>query len=628
MNTTKYEVVQRYIKSASYNILILEIPKKEINDKLTFFTREKGLIPKSLFDDFLIANCITNINDFLGHINQKKSSLEELNKIRHEVIKNIIEVNEGFNPENLVINDNYVVKVKDGSDKSRILLTENEFWSKDIYEEGALVDAENKKLDKSKIKSVKDLKYTIVKKFWRRIGHYINIKQFEPGSGEIILNERTFNTRSAFEQYVVIVCVDEVEDVFTRLDSLGLPQRVSSPTLIHELFELCRDSNPFLDFNLYKDNGVEDPLEIMDDPFASFQQSAKVGLGDGVPSTTKKLKLFKHVKEEALLKLGDGIKKRILGQDKAVSDIVDAVQRASVGLKSVEQPIGSFLFTGPTGVGKTYSAKILAEELIGNRNGLVTIDCSEYSSDHEYAKLIGSPAGYVGWEQGGYLTNAIQKNPFSIVLFDEIEKASDKVHQLLLQIMDEARLTDGKGKPISFKDTIVIMTSNLGVDEVKDIEKTIGFGDTNKVTSDKRIKAVEKALKKAFKPEFLNRINSVVHFQILSKQNFLDIIKLELEKLKINLKLNKTKYSKLNIHFDKSLYNYIYKKGIDEKYGARPLKRSIENDISAPLARKLLSENIESNSSIKISVTKKDKLKIDVKKSKKEKLIYTNNNSG
>jgi ATP-dependent Clp protease ATP-binding subunit ClpC len=274
-------------------------------------------------------------------------------------------------------------------------------------------------------------------------------------------------------------------------------------------------------------------------------------------------------------------------------------------LKDPEQPIGSFIFTGYTGTGKTYAAKILAEELVGSQHGIVIVDCSEYSADHEYSKLIGAPSGYIGHENGGYLTNAVKKNPFSVILFDEVEKASERVHQLLLQIMDEARLTDGRGQKVSFRDTIVIMTSNLGVKEVQSVSKTIGFGNASKLTKEKRVNAVKEALKKKFRPEFLNRVSCIVNFDMLTKKDYMRIIKLELEKLKRNLKLNRTEYSKLDVTFDKTLYNHIYTTGIDEKFGARPLKRAIEKEVSTPLAKKLLKDNVDcSNTKVTVSAQK------------------------
>jgi len=383
---------------------------------------------------------------------------------------------------------------------------------------------------------------------------------------------------------------------------------VSPPILIHELYDICRKVNPFLDFDGYKDRtGLDPDEEEAVDPFESFQgvgATPEDVLSDTLQSK-KKLKTFRDVKKDKLLALDSGIKKHIMGQDQAITDLVEAIQRASVGLKDPDQPIGSFIFTGYTGVGKTYTAKILAKELVGSKQGLITVDCSEYTADHEYAKLIGAPSGYIGHEQGGYLTNAVKKNPFSVILFDEIEKASDKVHQLMLQIMDEARLTDGKGRTVSFRDTVLVMTSNLGVDEVAQVAKTIGFGEASKLTQKKRTVAVKEALKKKFKPEFLNRITRIVNFNELTKKDYNRIIKLELDRLQVNLRLNRTDYSKLTLKFDRSLYNHIYKTGIDKKYGARPLQRAIEKEISTPVAQQLLRADVDcANTLVNVSANK------------------------
>lgn len=609
----KYEVTRVHIKSAVFDLLIMSLPEDEVDDKLTYLTREKGLVRQSLYDDFIIATCVANINDFLTHLNQKGTDLEKLNEIRAEIVENIIKVNEPLNPNNLVINKNNVVKMNNPNDKEITKLTENEFWNKDTYKETEqqILRGQNikKPLDMSKIRSLKDLEYTPVQKFWKRLGQYVTIKQFPEESADIILGGREFATRTSFEQYVVTICIEEVEDLFVRLDALGLPNRVSSPILVHELYELCSASNPFLDFGEYKGNMSNDA-----DPFSTRHKTASEG-GETESVATRKTKLFKHVKKETLLNLGDAIKEKVVGQDEAIANLVDAIQRSSVGLKDPDHPIGSFIFAGYSGCGKTYTSKVLTDALIGNRKGLISIDCSEYSSDHEYAKLIGAPAGYIGHENGGYLTNAVKKQPFSVILFDEIEKASDKVHQLLLQVMEEARLTDGRGNPVSFRDTIIIMTSNIGVSEVNDITKTIGFGNVSQVTDEKRSEAIKKALKKKFKPEFLNRLTSVINFSSLLKDHYINIIKLELDKLKVNLILSGTEFSQINLTFDESLLNYIYDIGIDGEYGARPLKRAIEREISTPIARKFLNEEVTGDASAFIHI-KDGELLIDVTQEK------------
>ena len=615
-----YKAIQVYLETEAYNLLIFQIPEEDLNDKLTYFTREKGLIPMSLYHDFIIATFVSNISQFLQHLQQKSTSREQLVEIRAEVVDKILELNPKLIPSNLIINPNHVLKIKTGPKKdNEKLLTENDFWKKDFYndDDKILATGEANKLDRSAIKNVKDLPFIKVQRFWRRIGQYVTIKQFEPGSELVILADRNFSARTSFEQYVVTICVEEIEDLFMRLDRIGLPNRVAPPILIHELYEICRKANPFLDFDVYKDNADNDiPDEYDDsvDPFEAFQSAAQNSPEDMLSEALKKkkLKIFRDVDKKKLLDLGTNMKKKIMGQDKPIDDLVDAIQRASVGLKDPDQPIGSFIFTGYTGVGKTYAAKILADELIGSRNNLVVVDCSEYSADHEYAKLIGAPSGYIGHEQGGYLTNAVKKNPFSVILFDEVEKASERVHQLMLQIMDEARLTDGRGNKVSFRDTIVIMTSNLGVKEVQDVSKTIGFGNASELTKDKREGAVIEALKKKFKPEFLNRVTCIVDFDVLTKKDYMKIIKLELEKLKRNLKLNRTSYSKLTVKFDKTLHKHVYDAGIDEKFGARPLKRAIEREVSTPLAKKVLKADIDcANTAITVS-SKVGKVIIDI----------------
>jgi ATP-dependent Clp protease ATP-binding subunit ClpC len=275
-----------------------------------------------------------------------------------------------------------------------------------------------------------------------------------------------------------------------------------------------------------------------------------------------------------------------------------------VGLKDPIRPIGSFLFAGSTGCGKSLTGKILADELVKDRDNLITIDCSEYSADHEYSKLIGSPNGYQGYENGGLLTNAIIENPFSVVVFDEIEKASSKIYQLLLQVLDEGRLTDNKGTKVSFKDTVIIMTSNLGVENVANISKTIGFGDVALVTEGKKEKAIEKALKQKFKPEFLNRLDEIIYFNDLTKEDYLRIIDIELFKLNTNLQSNKTKYKDMEIIFDAKVCQFIYEKGITKEYGARPLKRAIERYISTPLALKLLKGVTDYSTIVNVSTSK------------------------
>jgi ATP-dependent Clp protease ATP-binding subunit ClpC len=409
---------------------------------------------------------------------------------------------------------------------------------------------------------------------------------------------------------VVTACVVDFEGLFQLLDNMGVPARVAPPLLMHELYELCADCNPFLTFDNAQDLASDNFTEDDDACGGSCKKGGKEKKGTAgstmgqFANKSKVKKKFKDVPKEDLLNLSSSMKVNLIGQDKAVDSLCEAIQRASVGLKDPVKPIGSFLFAGTTGVGKSLTSKILANELVKDKDNLIVIDCSEYQADHEYSKLIGSPAGYVGYEQGVILTNAVSKNPFSVVVFDEIEKASPKVFQILLQVLDEGRLTDNKGNKVSFKDTVIIMTSNIGVGDVAAIGKTIGFGDVSKVTQEKKDQAIGQALKKKFKPEFLNRIDEVIYFNDLKEDDYFRIIDIELYKLNDNLQANDTEYRTLTLDFDGKIKKVIYKEGVDAEYGARPLKRTIERLVATPLAVKLLSGGVESDSVVKVSAVR------------------------
>jgi ATP-dependent Clp protease ATP-binding subunit ClpA len=617
MPESNYKVHKEWVKEVDFEILVLEIPREDIEDKLAYLARDKGNITRSFYEDFVIATCVANINQMLFHMKQLQINPPILMRIRAETMAHILKVNPFLDPSNLVINRNAVVKIKgpEGPTEDERPLAENKAWDVSYYDEVIGKEKEDdseegsKKVKESNIKkaakSVEDLEYGVTKQWWKRINKYVEVKKFQEGDVISILSQRYFHNRSSFQTYIVSVCVVDAEDLFVMLDNMGIPNRVTPPILMHEVYELCREINPFLTYENAQElnEGLKD--EEDDEKGSNNRKSPNRMTTHAKHQCARKKKPkkgFKDVSKEDLLRLGQAMKVFVIGQDSAIDDIVEAVKRASVGLKDPNKPIGSFLFAGRTGVGKTLTTKILADELIKDRDNLVTIDCSEYSADHEYAKLIGAPSGYVGHEQGGILTNSILENPFSVIVFDEIEKASYKVHELMLQILEEGRLTDGKGQKVSFKDCIIVMTSNVGVSEVDAVKKTVGFGDVAKLTNEKTSKAIDKAIKKKFKPEFLNRIDSVVHFNNLAKEDYMRIIDLELFKLNENLKTNDTEYKNLTLEFDNKVKNHIYTNGIDEEYGARPLKRCIEREISNPLATALLTEEIDANSKVIVSL--------------------------
>ena len=296
---------------------------------------------------------------------------------------------------------------------------------------------------------------------------------------------------------------------------------------------------------------------------------------------------------------------RVIGQDDAVDKVVKAIKRNRLGIKDKTKPIGSFIFLGPTGVGKTYLAKLLAEQIFGDADSLVRVDMSEYMEKHAVSRLIGPPPGYVGYEEGGQLTEKIRRKPYSVILFDEIEKAHDDVFNLLLQLLDEGQLTDGLGRKVNFKNTLIILTSNIGVKELNSFGKDMGF-KTNATIANEEEKArsiIEKALKKKFKPEFLNRLDDTIIFNSLKKENIHKIIYAELQKLQDRVKEELNIIVKIN----KSAVEYVANEGYDEAYGARPLGRAIQKYIEDPVADEILNGKYNDGDTIKISFDKKGK---------------------
>ena len=290
-----------------------------------------------------------------------------------------------------------------------------------------------------------------------------------------------------------------------------------------------------------------------------------------------------------LKELENELHKRVIGQEDAISAVSKAIRRGRVGLKDPKRPIGSFIFLGPTGVGKTETCKALADSLFGDENTLIRIDMSEYMEKHTVSKLIGSPPGYVGFEEGGQLTEKIRRKPYSVVLFDEIEKAHPDVFNILLQILDDGRLTDSQGKVVDFKNTVVIMTSNIGARQISD-KKEIGFAGTeDKNKNYEKLKSnVMNELKKEFKPEFLNRIDEIIVFKQLTEEEISQIVDLMLK-----ITIDRLKDREIKIKISENLRKEIVKKGFDPIYGARPIKRAIQNLIEDNLAEAILEKKIK-----------------------------------
>lgn len=319
-----------------------------------------------------------------------------------------------------------------------------------------------------------------------------------------------------------------------------------------------------------------------------------------VVSSWTKIPVTKLTKTEAekLKNLDIELKRRVIGQDEAVDSLARAIKRARVGLQNENRPIGSFMFLGPTGVGKTELTKALAENLFGNETQMIRLDMSEFMESHSISKLIGSPPGYVGYDEGGQLTEQVRRKPYSIVLFDEIEKAHPDVFNMLLQILDDGRLTDSTGRTVSFKNTVIIMTSNAGARNIVE-HHSIGFmsKEDSKKDYEKTKDEVMGELKKIFRPEFLNRLDDIIVFKKLSSESIEKITKLMLDEF-----IKRANNRNIDVSISDDVIRYISKVGFDDTYGARPLRRAIQSNIEDKFAEAMLDGNIKENGKVKIDI--------------------------
>ena len=316
-----------------------------------------------------------------------------------------------------------------------------------------------------------------------------------------------------------------------------------------------------------------------------------------------------------LIQMESELQSKVIGQDEAVTKIVKAIRRNRVGLKDPNKPIGSFIFLGPTGVGKTQLAKELAIQMFDTADSLIRIDMSEYMEKFAVTRLVGSPPGYIGYEEGGQLTEKVRRKPYSIILLDEVEKAHPDVFNLLLQALDDGHMTDSLGRKIDFKNTIIIMTSNIGSRQLKEFGQGVGFGTTAKIANaNNHAKGViEKALKKAFAPEFLNRIDDVILFNSLQKEDIHKIIDIELKAL-----YDRVEEMGYSLTLDQEAKDFIADKGYDVNFGARPLKRAIQKYLEDALAEEIINAHLNEGDKIKVILDKKKmELKMKILKPKK-----------
>jgi ATP-dependent Clp protease ATP-binding subunit ClpC len=352
-------------------------------------------------------------------------------------------------------------------------------------------------------------------------------------------------------------------------------------------------------------NKLEQEKKKFEESLNSQRKEINIELVYDVVSNMTKIPISKLNADEtkSLSEMEGNLNDKVIGQEEAVSKIAKSIRRNRLGIKDPNKPIGSFIFLGSTGIGKTHLAKQLAKQIFGTEDALIRIDMSEYQEKHNISRLIGSPPGYVGHEEGGQLTEQVKNKPYSVILFDEVEKANKDIFSTLLQVLDDGHLTDSLGRKINFKNCIIIMTSNIGVRKLQDFGTGIGFGTTAKsyVEEEQKRDMLKKELQKFFAPEFLNRIDEVIVFKTLNRDNVKKIVNLEIERLKTRLL-----GLKYNFTFDESIIDLISEVGYDEIYGARPLKRAIQDKVEDFISEEVLKGSLTENTPYKLIAVDKE----------------------
>jgi ATP-dependent Clp protease ATP-binding subunit ClpC len=409
-----------------------------------------------------------------------------------------------------------------------------------------------------------------------------------------------------------------ITNIEKRLSDITTKKKVAIKKQKFEIAAELRDSEKKIQSQLVHAQDIwEKELKANKETVSEENVADVVSIMTGIP-----VNRVASQERKKLSSMTDNIKRKIIGQNEAVEKVVKAIRRNRVGLKDPSKPIGSFIFLGPTGVGKTQLTKALSEEMFDSQDALIRLDMSEYMEKFAVSRLIGAPPGYVGYEEGGQLTEQVRRKPYSVILLDEIEKAHPDVFNMLLQALDDGQMTDSLGRKISFKNTIIIMTSNIGARQLKDFGQGIGFNTSakkdNMASHSKGV--IEKALKRAFSPEFLNRIDDVIVFNSLDKEDINKIIDIEMDSL-----LKRISTLGYSVKISKEAKDFIADKGFDAKFGARPLKRAIQKYFEDPLSEEIISAQIKEGDAIKVSLNK-DKSALEMKitkpkgKQKKDKL--------
>ncbi len=438
---------------------------------------------------------------------------------------------------------------------------------------------------------------------------------------EAIKEATVLSERYITDRFLPDKAIDLIDEACSKVKIKSLTKPESFKNLEKELDKKSKEKEEaIISQNFEKAAKIRDEekelkakISKQDEKWKKQENNKEISIGKEeiceVVSNWTKIPVTKLTQTESdkIKNLDKELKKRVIGQDEAIDVLSKAIKRARVGLKDVNRPIGSFMFLGPTGVGKTELTKALALNMFGSENAMIRLDMSEYMEPHSVSKLIGSPPGYVGYDDGGQLTEQVRRKPYSIILFDEIEKAHPDVFNILLQILDDGRLTDSNGRTVNFKNTVIIMTSNTGARNITET-KSIGFinKDDGSASYERAKEEVMNELKKTFRPEFLNRLDEIIIFNKLGKEAIEKIASIMLNEF-----ADKLKQREITVKIDKSIIEYIVKVGFDDVYGARPLKRAVQSKVEDKFAEELLDGKIKDGDNI-ILKAKDDNVIIDL----------------
>lgn len=432
-------------------------------------------------------------------------------------------------------------------------------------------------------------------------GRYIT-DRFQPDKSIDVIDEAAAKVRMEASS-----APEGLKNKEAQLASLQKEKEAAISTQDYERAAIYRDQSKKLEADIEQlkkewKGADHDHLTVTEEDVAEV-----VSKWTGVP-----LQNLKKSDSERLLHLEDELHKRVIGQDDAVHAVATAIRRARAGMKDPKRPIGSFLFLGSTGVGKTELARALAETMFGSEKNMIRFDMSEYMEKHEVSRLVGAPPGYVGYEEGGQLTDAVRKNPYSVILFDEVEKAHMDFFNILLQVLDDGRLTDGQGRTVDFTNCVIIMTSNLGSNYLKGHVKKPGFSSDSDDKKDGDFESIKETIlaevKRTFRPEFINRIDEIIVFHPLTEENLSAIVNLLLKDVE-----KKLEHFNVSLEISDSAKKLLIKDGTDIEYGARPLKRVIQKEIEDPVANLILEDGLEGKSVLQINTDDKNKLTFTAK---------------